>query len=271
MPRIALGLEYDGSAFSGWQSQARARGVQSVVEAALSEVANHPVEVMAAGRTDAGVHATMQVVHFDTSSTRSERGWVLGATTNLPAEVSVLWARPVPDAFHARYSAMARQYRYIILNRVPRPAVAAKHVCWIREPLDAAPMHAGAQYLIGEHDFSSFRAAECQSRTPMRNLHEISVERRGALLVLSVRANAFLHHMVRNIAGVLIAIGSGERTPEWAGEVLAARDRTKGGVTAPAGGLYLAGVAYAPALQLPSEPPFNAASGLIAGGWPDVL
>jgi tRNA pseudouridine38-40 synthase len=266
MPRIALGLEYDGSAFSGWQSQVHARGVQSVVEAALSAVANHPVEVVAAGRTDAGVHAAMQVVHFDTPSLRTERGWVRGATSNLPPQVSVLWAQPVPDAFHARYSAIARRYRYIILNRTPRPAIAAERVCWIREPLDEARMQAGARYLLGEHDFSSFRAAECQARTPMRNLHEITVERCGPLLAITVRANAFLHHMVRNIAGVLIAIGSGERAPEWAGEVLAARDRTKGGVTAPAGGLYLIGVTYAPALQLPSEPQSVSGSGFTAGG-----
>ncbi|MFO7304849.1 MAG: tRNA pseudouridine(38-40) synthase TruA [Gammaproteobacteria bacterium] len=252
--RIALGLEYDGSAFSGWQSQAHARGVQASVEAALSRVANHPVKVTAAGRTDAGVHAVMQVVHFDSTSERSERGWVLGANTNLPPQVSALWAKVVPDAFHARYSAFARRYCYLILNRMPRPALAAHRVCWVREPLDAERMHEAAQALIGEHDFSSFRAAECQARTPMRHLYEVTVVRRGDLLVLSVLANAFLHHMVRNIAGVLIAIGTGERPVSWAREVLEARDRTKGGVTAPAAGLYLAGVRYSPALGLPSEP-----------------
>jgi tRNA pseudouridine38-40 synthase len=251
--RIALGLEYDGSAFSGWQTQAHAQGVQPCVEAALSAVANHPIEVLAAGRTDAGVHAAMQVVHFDTSAQRTERGWVLGANTNLPAQVSALWARPVPEAFHARYSALARRYRYIILNRTPRPALAAQRVCWIRDPLDAPRMQAAAQHLIGEHDFSSFRAAECQSRTPMRRMHEISVERRGELVVVSVLANAFLHHMVRNIAGVLIAIGTGERATQWAAEVLAARDRKQGGVTAAAAGLYLAGVQYSASLALPSE------------------
>jgi tRNA pseudouridine38-40 synthase len=254
MPRIALGLEYDGSAFAGWQSQAHARGVQADVEAALSVVADHAVEVTAAGRTDAGVHAIMQVVHFDTSAKRSERSWVLGATTNLPPQVSALWAREVPPAFHARYSALARRYRYVILNRTPRPALAASRVCWVRDPLDAARMHAAAQQLIGEHDFSSFRAAECQARTPMRHVHEITVERFGDLVVLEVCANAFLHHMVRNIAGVLIAVGTGERPVEWVADVLEARDRTRGGVTAPAQGLYLAGIRYAQALQLPSEP-----------------
>ena len=229
-------------------------GIQSVVEAALSTVADHPVEVTAAGRTDAGVHAAMQVIHFDTPATRTERGWVRGATTNLPAQVSVLWAREVPDAFHARYSALARTYRYVILNRTARPAIEADRVAWVRDPLDADRMRTAAAHLVGEHDFSSFRAAECQARTPMRNMHSIEVQRTGEHIVITVRANAFLHHMVRNIAGVLIAIGSGERTTDWSAEVLAARDRTQGGVTAPPGGLYLAGIRYTPSLGLPSEP-----------------
>jgi tRNA pseudouridine38-40 synthase len=196
----------------------------------------------------------MQVVHFDTQAARTERSWVLGATTNLPAQVSVLWAREVSDAFHARYSALARTYRYVILNRIPRPAIAANRVCWIRDPLDEERMRTAAAHLVGEHDFSSFRAAECQARTPMRNVHEITVERSGPRIVLTVCANAFLHHMVRNIAGVLISIGAGERPTDWAAQVLAAHDRTQGGVTAPPGGLYLAGIRYAPGLALPSEP-----------------
>jgi len=195
----------------------------------------------------------MQVVHFDTPAVRSERGWVLGATTNLPPTVSVLWAREVPEAFHARYSALARTYRYVILNRTPRPALGAGRVCWIRDPLDENRMRTAAAHLLGEHDFSSFRAAECQARTPMRNMHEIAVERTGERIVLTVCANAFLHHMVRNIAGVLIAIGSGERPTDWTATVLDARDRTKGGVTAPPGGLYLAGIRYTPSLGLPTE------------------
>jgi tRNA pseudouridine38-40 synthase len=251
--RVALGLEYDGSAFRGWQSQAHATGIQAVVEKALAEVANHPVEITAAGRTDAGVHALMQVVHFDTTAQRSERGWMLGVTSNLPKQVSVLWAREVSDAFHARYSAQARSYRYYILNRPVRPAIGADYVSWVREPLDAARMHKAAQFLIGEHDFSSYRAAQCQSRTPMRRVFQVSVQRFGEILELAITANAFLHHMVRNIAGVLIAIGTGERPVEWSREVLEARDRTFGGITAPPGGLYLTGVRYAPALQLPSE------------------
>jgi tRNA pseudouridine38-40 synthase len=251
--RIALGIEYDGSAFRGWQTQPDAVAVQPAVEAALSTVADHPVEVVAAGRTDAGVHAAMQVVHFDTTAQRTERSWTLGANSNLPKHVSVLWAREVPDAFHARYSAQARSYRYLILNRVPRPALDFDRVCWVRDPLDAQRMQTAANQLLGEHDFSSFRAAECQSRTPMRRMHEIRVERRGELVTLDVMANAFLQHMVRNIAGVLIAVGTGERPVEWVADVLAARDRRQGGVTAVPQGLYLVGVRYAAALQLPSE------------------
>lgn len=254
MARIALGIEYDGSAFCGWQSQIHGVGVQSVLEKALTQVADHPVEVVAAGRTDAGVHAAMQVVHFDTAATRTERAWMLGGNSNLPQHVSVLWAREVPEAFHARFSAQARSYRYLILNRTPRPAIAFDRVCWIRDALDVGLMQAAAARLLGEHDFSSFRAAECQARTPIRNLYEIKVERRGEVLTLDVTANAFLHHMVRNIAGTLIAVGCGERTVQWVADVLEARDRRQGGVTAVPQGLYLVGVRYAAALQLPSMP-----------------
>ncbi|HVF15453.1 MAG TPA: tRNA pseudouridine(38-40) synthase TruA [Steroidobacteraceae bacterium] len=251
--RIALGIEYDGSAFRGWQTQEQAIGIQSLVEKALAGVADHPVEVLAAGRTDAGVHALMQVVHFDTTAQRSARAWVLGTTSNLPKQISVLWAREVSDAFHARYSAQSRSYRYYILNRPIRPAIGADYVSWVRDPLDAARMHHAAQHLLGEHDFTSFRAAACQSRTPMRFLHSIDVVRSGEIIELAITANAFLHHMVRNIAGVLIAIGMGEQSEEWTREVLQARDRTQGGITAPPGGLYLTGVRYAAALELPSE------------------
>lgn len=257
MPRIALGIEYDGSGFAGWQSQNHARGVQSVVEEGLSVVANEKIAVVAAGRTDAGVHAAMQVVHFETTATRTERAWMLGAVANMPKEVSVLWAREVPEGFHARYSALARLYRYVILNRTPRPALNAYRTAWVREHLDERRMHEAAQHLIGEHDFSSFRAAQCQSRTPMRKMYEISVARHGELVILTVCANAFLHHMVRNIAGVLIAVGTGERPVDWPAQVLEYKDRKLGGVTAVPGGLYLAGIRYAPALNLPSEPEFS--------------
>ncbi len=255
MSRIALGLEYDGSDFSGWQAQTDAVGVQSVVEKALSEVANHPVAIVAAGRTDAGVHASMQVIHFDTSAVRGERNWMLGGASNLPASVSILWTREVPDSFHARFSAQARSYRYFILNRGPRPALAWQRMSWVRDPLDEELMRHGAAFLIGAHDFSSFRAAECQARSPVRHVYDIRIERRGEVIELAIVANAFLHHMVRNIAGVLIAVGRGARPVEWVNEVLAARDRKQGGVTAPAGGLYLAGVRYPAAFGLPSEPP----------------
>jgi len=253
MSRIALGIEYDGSAFSGWQSQAHAASVQSAVEAALGSVADHPVEVVAAGRTDAGVHAAMQVVHFDSAVIRTQRSWVLGANSGLPPQITVLWAREVPEGFHARYAALARSYRYYILNRPVRPALGSQYVSWVRRPLDHGLMHEAAQLLLGEHDFSSFRAAECQSRTPMRRLYSIEVQRQGEVVVVAVTANAFLHHMVRNIAGVLIAVGSGDEPAQWVAQVLAARDRTRGGVTAPPNGLYLSGVRYAPALGLPSE------------------
>jgi tRNA pseudouridine38-40 synthase len=253
MPRFALGLEYDGSGFTGWQSQKHALGVQSVVEAALSAVANHPVEAHAAGRTDAGVHAAIQVVHFDSPSLRTERGWTLGVNTHLPETVCALWARAVPDTFHARYSALARTYRYVILNRLSRAALMHHRVCWVRYPLDHERMHVAAQALIGEHDFSSFRDAECQSRTPIRRVERIVVERAADVVTITVTANAFLHHMVRNIAGVLIAIGRGQRPVEWCAEVLAARHRTKAGVTAEPYGLYLAGIRYPSELQLPSD------------------
>jgi len=254
MPRIALGLEYDGTAYRGWQTQLSAKSVQSEVEQALAFVADHPIESVPAGRTDAGVHAAMQVIHFDTPSERSERGWILGANTRMPDDISALWARPVPDDFHARYGARARSYRYVIQNRAPRSALQRLRASWIREPLDAVPMHIAAQALIGEHDFSSFRAAECQSRTPMRRLDSIAVARRGEFVIIDVTANAFLHHMVRNIVGVLLAVGNGERPVSWVQEVLAGRDRRLGGITAPAQGLALVGVRYPSHFGLPSEP-----------------
>jgi tRNA pseudouridine38-40 synthase len=254
MPRIALGLEYDGSVFAGWQAQLHANGVQSALESALSAVAAEPIAVIAAGRTDAGVHAVMQVVHFDTGALRSERGWSLGANTNLPDSVSVLWVRTVSDQFNARFAAVSRSYRYVILNRTPRPAVLRDRVCWVREPLDAELMHAAAQALLGTHDFTSFRAAECQSPTPIRRLLRIQVTRVNEYVVIDVTANAFLHHMVRNIAGVLIAVGRGKQDASWPAEVLQVRDRARGGVTAVAAGLYLFGVQYPAECALPSEP-----------------
>jgi tRNA pseudouridine38-40 synthase len=254
MSRIALGLEYDGSRFRGWQAQAHATTVQEQLEKALSSVADHPIAVTSAGRTDAGVHASMQVVHFDAAAERSERAWVLGANTLLANDISALWARRVPNEFHARYSAQARTYRYLFLNRQSRPALERERACWVRQPLNAERMHAAAQLLIGEHDFSSLRATECQSSTPMRRLETICVARCDEYVSLVVTANAFLHHMVRNIAGVLMAIGVGDRPIEWCGEVLAARDRKLAGITAPPQGLTLIGVRYPVEFALPSEP-----------------
>ena len=251
MARIAVGLEYDGSAYAGWQTQASALSIQSVAEQAVARVADHPVSLTCAGRTDAGVHAIGQIAHFDTHATRSARAWALGANTHLPNDVCVLWAQEVAAEFHARYSATARSYRYVILNRASRPALTRQRVCWIHRPLDAERMQRAAAHLIGEHDFSAFRAAECQSRTAMRRIDAVTVVRHGEHLTIDVTANAFLHHMVRNIAGVLIEIGAGEAEPDWARTVLASRDRTTGGVTAPPGGLYLMHVAYPEHFGLP--------------------
>lgn len=251
MPRIAIGVEYDGYGYAGWQAQSNAQSVQAVVEKALSMVADHEVRVVCAGRTDTGVHGIEQVAHFDTKAVRTPRSWAFGANTNLPNDVCVLWAKEVPEDFHARYSALARAYRYVILHRPSRPALQRKRVCWSHKPLDAARMQAGAEHLIGTHDFSAFRAAECQSRTPVRRMDAIKVSQQGDYFSIDVHANAFLHHMVRNIAGVLMKIGCGEAEPQWAREVLESRDRTLAGVTAPAGGLYLMKVTYPPEYGLP--------------------
>ena len=249
--RIALGVEYDGTGFSGWQLQEGVRTVQGVLEAALSRVADQPIRVHCAGRTDAGVHGAEQVVHFDTTAERSERSWVFGANANLPKEVAVLWATPVSEAFHARFSACRRSYRYVIYNRSVRPTFLAWRTTWEYRPLDETRMHEAAQALVGEHDFSSYRAQGCQAKSPVRTVHRLEVSRRGELVFIDVEANAFLHHMVRNIAGVLIAIGAGERPLSWAAEVLAHRDRALGGVTAPPSGLYLTRVGYPPRFELP--------------------
>lgn len=252
MARIAIGIEYDGTAYSGWQAQGHARGVQAELEAALSRVADHPVGITAAGRTDAGVHALQQVAHFDSAADRPLQAWVLGANAWTPDDISVLWARAVPDDFHARFGALSRTYVYRILNRPMRPALDRLRVCWRRRELDAGRMHDAAQALVGEHDFSAFRASECQSRTPMRRLTGIAVSRQGEFVEIEVTANAFLHHMVRNIAGSLIAVGCGDRPVGWIAEILAGRDRTLAGATAPPEGLYFAGVEYPSGFGLPS-------------------
>ncbi|MBI3772138.1 MAG: tRNA pseudouridine(38-40) synthase TruA [Gammaproteobacteria bacterium] len=249
--RIALGIEYDGSAFSGWQFQDHSPSVQAVVEAALSKVADQPVRVVCAGRTDTGVHAAEQVVHFDTEVERSLRAWVFGANANLPKEVVVLWATPVSEEFHARFKACRRRYRYVIYNRPVRPTFLAWRTTWDYRPLDVARMQAAAQMLIGEHDFSSYRAQGCQAKSPVRTVTRLDVSRQEELVFIDIEANAFLHHMVRNIAGVLLAIGAGEQPVTWAKEVLEHRQRALGGVTAPPSGLYLMAVEYPAEFQLP--------------------
>lgn len=250
--RIALGIEYDGSRYSGWQTQEHASSVQERVEQALTKVANHPVQVVCAGRTDAGVHALNQVVHFDTDAARRERSWVLGANSNLPDDINVTWARGMSGEFHARFSAVARSYRYVILNRWVRSALQASRETWVHHPLDAGRMHEGAQFLLGEHDFSSYRAVACQAKHPERCVEEISVHRDGERVILNIRANAFLHHMVRNIAGALIAIGKGEQPVDWTRTVLERRDRTKGGVTAAPQGLYFLQAHYPDEFRIPA-------------------
>ena len=251
--RVALGIEYDGTDFFGWQRLAHGPSVQAEVEAALSFVADHLVEVTCAGRTDAGVHARCQVVHFDTHAMRDTRAWALGATTRLPRAVAVLWARAMPDDFHARFSARARRYRYVILNRAIRPALDARILAWERVPLDADAMHAAAQALVGEQDFSSFRAVSCQARHARRNVTHIEVRREGEQVIVEIEANAFLHHMVRNIVGSLLEIGRGERPAGWIEELLAARDRNVAGVTAMPQGLTFIGPRYPSEWKLPSE------------------
>jgi len=256
--RIALGIEYDGSEFCGWQLQKDAvRTVQGAVEQALSKVANHELRVTCAGRTDTGVHATEQVIHFDTDAVRDERAWVYGANANLPKDVVVLWARPVTEDFHARFSAERRAYRYVIFTREVRPTFLAYRVTWHYRPLDIERMQAAGNFLLGEHDFSSYRAVACQAKSPVRTLHKLEVSRQGPFIFIDVEANAFLHHMVRNIAGVLMAIGEGEKPVEWSREVLLAKDRTLGGVTAPPYGLYLTKVGYPEKYAIPQLSPLS--------------
>lgn len=254
MPRYALGVEYDGGAFHGWQRvEAGVRNVQEVLETALSSVADHEVRVVCAGRTDAGVHARCQVIHFDSDAARDPRAWTLGTTSRLPPDVAALWCREVPETFSARFSAQSRRYRYRILNRQIRPAFERQYLTWELRSLDHSRMHEAAQHLVGEHDFESFRSAQCQATHARRNLHAISVMRDGGEVVMEVEANAFLHHMVRNIVGALLPIGRGEREPEWFSELLGMRDRTKAGVTAPACGLVFTGPRYPANFGLPPE------------------
>jgi tRNA pseudouridine38-40 synthase len=261
MTRIALGLEYDGTDFVGWQIQASGRSVQGALQQAVASVAAHPVHLTAAGRTDAGVHATGQVVHFDTAASRSVREWVLGINAGLPPDVAVHWAREVDARFDARRSALARRYRYQLCESPTRPALARRCAWWVRRPLDCGAISAAASYWLGEHDFSAFRAAGCQSNTPMRRLLAVGVGRDGAFVHIEFKANAFLQHMVRNFVGVLVKIGQGDAEPRWAASVLAGRDRRAGGVAAPPWGLGLIEIEYPADYGLP-QPAAGAAHAL---------
>lgn len=252
MVRIALGLEYDGGAFCGWQSQPEGCGVQDALERAVAGIAAEPVRVITAGRTDTGVHALQQVVHFETSAVRPDTAWVRGVNALLPESVGVLWAREVPEEFHARFSAFERRYQYRLLNRPVRPALAAGKVGWFHRPLDVEAMRAGAAYLIGEHDFSAFRAAECQAKSPVKHLRRLDIRSEGDLILFDLAAGAFLHHMVRNIVGCLVYVGKGKHPPEWIGLLLESRDRRLAAPTFSPDGLYLAGVGYDPKWGLPA-------------------
>ncbi len=253
--KIACRVEYDGSRYCGWQAQAQpgVETVQGQLEKALEAVAATPFRVHCAGRTDTGVHGHEQIIHFESPVARSSKSWVLGSNANLPYDIRLHWAVPVAQSFHARFSAQSRRYRYIIANTPVRPALLQAKVTWQRVKLDAQRMHSAAQYLLGEQDFSAFRAASCQSLTPMRNVHSVEVSRRGELLVIDIKANAFLHHMVRNIAGSLMAVGTGSRPPEWIAQLMHGRDRTLAAETAAADGLYLVRVEYPPEYVLPQS------------------
>lgn len=249
--RIALGIEYDGTAYNGWQRQKSGVGIQSLVEKAVSGVADESVEVVCAGRTDSGVHASAQVVHFDTAAQRARRGWLLGVNSELPDDINVNWVAFVDEEFHARFSATSRSYRYLILNRAVRSALNRNRAWWVFEPLDEQAMLEASKCLLGKHDFSAFRAAGCQASTPIREISSLQIVRKDEWLAITVTANAFLQHMVRNITGVLVAIGKGEEEPDWATAVLESRDRRQGGMAAPAHGLTLIAVDYPSRFKIP--------------------
>lgn len=249
--RLAIGIEYDGSNYNGWQRQRVGSGVQAVLEKAASAVADEPVEITCAGRTDTGVHASGQVGHFDTEAKRSDRGWLLGINSALPDDVNLRWVKPVSDDFHARFSALSRSYRYRILNRLVRSSLERQRCWWFHAPLDADAMHEAGRELLGEHDFSAFRAAGCQANSATRELQFLRVRRDGDWITLDIRANAFLQHMVRNITGTLVSVGSGDNPASWVGDVLRSGDRKQGGITAPPQGLTLTHVEYPAEFRLP--------------------
>lgn len=252
--RIALGIEYDGSPYCGWQSQAEGSTVQDTLQKALSEIAGETIDVHAAGRTDTGVHGIEQVVHFDTNVERPLQAWVRGTNAQLPKSITVLWAHPVLDEFHARFSAQGRSYRYLLINRDTRPAIHAKKVGWHHLPLDLPAMQNAAQYLLGTHDFSAFRASECQAKSPIKTLRQLDIRREGDRLIFDVSADAFLHHMVRNIVGCLVYVGKGKYPPEWLTEVLASGNRRHAAPTFSPDGLYLRHIQYDAKWGLPQYP-----------------
>ena len=249
--RIALGLEYDGRGFTGWQSQADGRGVQDALERALAAIAGVAVRTVAAGRTDTGVHATSQVVHFDTDIARPDTAWVRGVNSHLPAAVAVLWSRPVGDDFHARFAAVQRHYTYVLMNRPVRPALEAGRVGWYHRPLDADRMRAALEPVVGTHDFSAFRAAECQARSPVKTLARAAVRADADILRFDFSADAFLHHMIRNLVGALVVVGSGREPATWIGELLAGRDRRRAAPTFMPDGLHFCGADYDDRFGLP--------------------
>jgi len=253
--RYALCVEYAGAAYNGWQSQKTGdvRCVQTEVEKALAKVANHPVSIICAGRTDTGVNGTWQVIHFDCQFDRPERALVMGTNTKLPDDIAIKWAKKVPDSFHARFSALSRRYRYLVYSAPVKPAILPRGITWTHKKLDVARMHEAGRALVGEHDFSSYRAVACQAKSPVRTIEHLNVYQDGDLIVIDVKANAFLHHMIRNIAGVLMKIGCGEAEVSWSQEVLDARDRRDGGVTAPPWGLYFVDVGYPQEYGLPES------------------
>lgn len=250
--RYALGIEYNGTHYHGWQRQAQSCSIQGELEKALSMVADEPIETQVAGRTDAGVHALGQVVHFDTNAVRPNKAWVQGVNTHLPDAIRVRWVCEVNDDFHARFSATARRYIYVLDNRKVQSAIWPNQATWFAYNLNETMMHQAAQYLLGEHDFSAFRAAGCQSKTPMRNVMHCDVRRSGDWVWVDIKANAFLHHMVRNILGSLLSVGTAAQTPEWFESIFQGRDRTQAAATASAAGLYLFEVDYSDQWQLPN-------------------
>ena len=250
MHRLAVGVEYDGTNYNGWQNQTHAPSIQSSLNQALSFVADEPIECIGAGRTDSGVHATGQVAHFDSHADRGSRSWLLGINSNLADDINVLWVKPVSADFHARYSALGRTYRYVIFNRPVRSALSRLGAWWVRQPLDVRAMSVAAGYLVGNHDFSSFRASSCQAKSPVRDIRRLEIQVFGPWVSVECEANAFLHHMVRNVVGSLVRVGRGEAKPEWIRTLLETRDRRLADITAPAAGLILTHVEFPPKFGL---------------------